>query len=208
MNGIKPNRVFLLVLSLLGTLLPLRGFAQPGHHTAVSKPKLGYSQAGAFDFILGAWAVSNHFLVKRLQHSHQWIDFESTTLESALPTGTGNTEIYRTNHWPDFVGMAERLYNPQTGQWSIYWTDNRFSRGMLQPPVTGTFKDGLGVFEGKDSFNGTSIIVRYTWRSIDHDHAHWTQAFSTDEGRSWETNWIMEFTRANGSGSQATNTSG
>jgi|SRR6185312_4311717 len=182
----------LLAWSLIGSsLLPLQGFAQSDPISAGTAS----DQARAFDFILGAWHVNNHFLVKRLQHSNQWVDFESTTDESVLPTNSGNIEVYKTDHWPGFVGMAVRLYDPETKQWTIYWTDNRFSRGILQPPLTGTFKDGLGVFEGDDSFHGTPIIVRYTWQSVDHDHARWTQAFSTDHGKAWETNWIMEFTR-------------
>jgi hypothetical protein len=191
MNEMRRMGNWLLTWGLACGVLPTQAFAQSAPVTAGTAS----DQASAFDFIIGTWHVNNHFLVKRLQHSDQWLDFESTTDERELPTDTGNIETYRTSHWPDFVGMAVRLYNPETRQWIIYWTDNRFSRGVLQPPVTGTFKDGLGVFEGNDSFSGRPIIVRYTWQSIDHDHARWTQAFSADQGQSWETNWIMEFTR-------------
>jgi hypothetical protein len=37
--------------------------------------------------------------------------------------------------------------------------------------------------------------VRYIWDKIDRDHARWQQAFSYDN-RTWETNWIGDFTRA------------
>ena len=40
------------------------------------------------------------------------------------------------------------------------------------------------------------ILVRFQWSSLDPDRARWEQAFSADAGRSWETNWIMEFRRA------------
>jgi hypothetical protein len=39
------------------------------------------------------------------------------------------------------------------------------------------------------------VKVRYTWDKIDNDHARWQQAFSYDN-RTWETNWIGDFTRA------------
>jgi len=181
---------------LISLVLCLAGAAtQAADASAVAASAASDTQAHAFDFLMGTWRVQNRLLAKRLQHSHQWLQFQSTDVESPLPTGTGNLEYYLTDHWPNFVGMGLRLYDPQTRKWTIYWTDNRFSSGVLQPPVTGDFHDGRGVFEGPDHLNTIPIIVRYTWRSSDHDHAHWTQAFSRDNGRSWEVNWIMDFTR-------------
>lgn len=153
------------------------------------------AQAHGFDFLMGAWTVQNRFLARRLRHSHEWLQFASTDCERPLRTGTGNLEYYLTGHWPNFVGMGLRLYDPQTRKWSIYWSDDRFSRGILQPPVQGAFHGGVGIFEGPDHLDTTPILVRYTWRSIDHDHARWSQAFSRDDGRSWEVNWIMNLTR-------------
>lgn len=169
--------------------------ANPGPSSATAPTP---SHAHDFDFLMGDWKVSNRFLTKRLQHSDQWIDFESTTTERQQATKLGNIEVYKTSHWPDYIGMAIRLYNPDTDRWTDYWTDNRFSRGLLQPALTGSFKDGTGVFEADDSYNGTPIVVRVTWRDIDHDHARWEQAFSTDHGKTWETNWIMDFARTPG----------
>jgi hypothetical protein len=37
--------------------------------------------------------------------------------------------------------------------------------------------------------------VRFTWDHISEEAARWQQAFSSDAGLTWETNWIMEFTR-------------
>lgn len=162
---------------------------------AASAPAIVDTQAHAFDFLMGTWNVQNTFLAKRLQHSHEWLRFEATDIESPLRTSTGNLEYFLTNHWPDFIGMGLRLYDPRAREWAIYWSDNRFSRGVLQPPVLGAFRDGRGVFEGPDHLNGIPITVRYTWQSIDHEHARWSQAFSRDDGRTWEINWIMDLTR-------------
>jgi hypothetical protein len=146
---------------------------------------------------MGTWSVQNAFLAKRLQHSHQWLRFVATDLERPLRTGTGNLEYYDTNHWAHFIGMSLRLYDPRSRAWTIYWSDNRFSAGLLQPPVKGRFDHGRGVFEGSDHFEGIPILVRYTytWHVGDPDHVRWTQAFSRDHGKTWETNWIMKFTR-------------
>ena len=39
------------------------------------------------------------------------------------------------------------------------------------------------------------FCVRYPWSDITSAAARWAQAFSTDDGRTWETNWIMQLTR-------------
>jgi hypothetical protein len=38
--------------------------------------------------------------------------------------------------------------------------------------------------------------VRFTWSGITTPTLRWEQAFSDDGGETWETNWIMEITRA------------
>jgi hypothetical protein len=34
------------------------------------------------------------------------------------------------------------------------------------------------------------------WSRITATSAHWEQALSSDGGKTWETNWIMEFQRS------------
>jgi hypothetical protein len=148
-----------------------------------------------FDFLHGNWAMHNLRLVKRLADSREWVEFASTNECQPLPGGLGNQDIYRTDYWPDFVGMTFRFYNPVSKQWSIYWADNRGEPGVLQRPVVGAFDNGVGIFEGDDSFNGAVIRVRFTWTVIGETKARWEQAFSPDEGKTWETNWYMDFTR-------------
>jgi hypothetical protein len=62
--------------------------------------------------------------------------------------------------------------------------------------VKGNFQNGVGIFEGDDAFAGKRIKVRYIWSRITSTSAHWEQAFSPDDGKNWETNWRMDFTRA------------
>ena len=40
-----------------------------------------------------------------------------------------------------------------------------------------------------------AVLARFIWTPFGDDRARWEQAFSADEGASWETNWIMEFER-------------
>jgi hypothetical protein len=42
--------------------------------------------------------------------------------------------------------------------------------------------------------NGCPIKVRFDW-TPGETSARWEQAFSYDDGQTWEQNWVMSFTR-------------
>jgi hypothetical protein len=65
----------------------------------------------------------------------------------------------------------------------------------LDVPVIGGFKDGRGEFYSREIFQGRHIYCRFIWSKITAKSAQWEQAFSEDGGKTWETNWIMEFER-------------
>jgi hypothetical protein len=44
--------------------------------------------------------------------------------------------------------------------------------------------------------DGQATRTRFIWSDISAASARWEQAFSTDAGASWDTNWIMSFQRA------------
>ena len=93
-----------------------------------------------------------------------------------------------------YRGSALRLFDPAAELWSIWWMDSR-TPGP-QAPVHGRFENGVGTVLGDDTLRGRPIRVRYIWSDITADSAKWAQAFSPDAEATWETNWIMEFTRA------------
>jgi hypothetical protein len=147
-----------------------------------------------FDFQTGHWRIHNRRLKDRLRGCTEWETFEATQEARLLPGGLGNIDSFITDHWPGFAGMSLRLYNPQTRRWSIYWGSNRIDG--LEPPVVGAFDArGVGVFEGRQELDGRPILVRFTWSDITRDGARWEQAFSPDDGKTWETNWYMTMTR-------------
>ena len=78
-------------------------------------------------------------------------------------------------------------------QWSIWWLDAR-APGTLDVPVVGRFEGNTGLFLAEDVIGGQPVKVRFTW--LAHaEHPRWEQAFSADDGHTWETNWTMDFTR-------------
>lgn len=146
-----------------------------------------------FDFYYGRWQVRNERLRERLRGSDEWETFEAMQECRPILGGLGNLDDFVTDWSDGFRGMTLRLFNPQTRQWSIYWAGNR--SGVLEPPVMGRFDDGIGVFFGDDRHQGQPVRVRFLWSDITARSAHWQQAFSIDDGRSWETNWHMYMTR-------------
>ena len=91
--------------------------------------------------------------------------------------------------------MSFRFFDPTTGRWSIYWADSRRC-GVLDPPVFGAFDGDVGVSKGRTRHAGRPIVVRFVWSGVTTPTPRWEQAFSSDGGATWETNWVMEFTPA------------
>ena len=151
--------------------------------------------ANDFDFLHGSWRVHNRRLRQVLAGSGDWYDFDGTTVERSLWTGQANLEEYEAEMPSGRIrGLALRLYNPHAGQWTIHWSNS--TTGTLEQPLIGSFRDGRGEFYGQDVVDGRVILVRFIWTHSGAEKCNWEQAFSADGGASWETNWIMEFTRA------------
>jgi hypothetical protein len=148
-----------------------------------------------FDFLIGKWRVRHHRLKARLAGSHEWVEFDGTSQLWMTMDGHGTVDDNYIGI-PDgpYRAMGIRGYDPRTQTWSIFWLDAR-NPHKVEPPVIGNFQNGVGTFEGDDTFNGKPIVVRFTWSKITKNSAHWEQAFSPDGGRTWEVNWRMDFTR-------------
>ncbi len=153
-----------------------------------------------FDFLHGRWHLQNRKRLKLLQDADDWETFEATQHVRPLPGGIGNYDDFIAPTWrPGFVGMTLRVFNPLTQCWSIYWLTNRTGglnqEGLLDPAVVGRFENGIGLFECADQFEGRPIRMRFRWSKTSPENPRWEQAFSPDEGKTWETNWEMSFTR-------------
>ena len=157
------------------------------------------SSARDFDFWPGEWHVRNRWLLERLAGSNEWEEFEARSTARLLLDGVGNEDEFRTDHAGGFIGMSFRFFDPETKLWTIYWADSR-RPGALDPPLVGSFSGDVGVFHGDETWEGRPIRIRFIWSGVTTSTPRWEQAFSDDGGETWETNWVMEFTRVEGDG--------
>lgn len=148
-----------------------------------------------FDFLNGKHVVHHKKLKERLSNNNEWFEFDGNHQQELFLNGMANLE-QQTMVDPEknpVEGAAIRLFDPQTKLWSIYWADS--NTGKFDPPVQGSFENGLAYFLTRDQFRGRDILVAFRWDARDPDKPVWSQAFSDDNGKSWEWNWYMYFTK-------------
>jgi hypothetical protein len=148
-----------------------------------------------FDFFMGRWSVGHRRLKERLVGCNDWESFSGTCLAHKTLGGFGNvddnvleisTGTYR--------AVTLRSFDSARGTWSIWWLDGR-TPGTLDVPVVGRFVNGVGTFLANDALNGAPIQVKFVWTRPHPDAPRWVQSFSPDAGKTWEDNWVMDFTR-------------
>lgn len=149
-----------------------------------------------FEWLAGGWNVRHRRLETRLANDTRWEEFNGTCECWLTMNGHGTCDD-NVLELPSgrYRAMGIRAFDPSTGKWAIWWLDERYP-DRIEPPVYGSFANGVGRFEGDDVFNGQPIRVYFQWSEITATTARWEQAFSTDGGATWEVNWVMHFTRA------------
>ena len=147
-----------------------------------------------FDFNFGVWKTHVSRLVHPLGGSSTWAEYEGTSVVTKIWGGRANIlELEVDGPAGHIDGAGLRLYNPQSGQWSLNWTSS--SNGQLQPVMHGQFLGGRGEFFDHEVVDGKNVLLRNTFSDIAPDFSRFVQAYSSDGGRTWEANWIMTFAR-------------
>ena len=159
------------------------------------------SSPNDFDFLVGKWKMHNRHLDKRLADRHDWTEFDSSDVNAKILNGAADMDTYSTTRFPGlqgklFEGLTLRLFDPKTRLWSLYWIAS--NTGKIDPPVVGSFNEnGVGHFFGKDTLNGKPILVVFRWDARNKERPIWSQAFSPDNGKTWEWNFFNVSERPN-----------
>ena len=149
-----------------------------------------------FNFLLGSWKIHNKRRKDYYNTASGWEEFPASHTGASY-LGGGVIIDHFQGTFPDGEirkGMTIRAFDEQTQQWSLVWLDNRNPPDFR--PLVGRFEDGVGRFYQVIETPDEQVLhVRFTWDQITSQSARWQQAFSFDGGKTWDTNWIMEFTR-------------
>lgn len=160
--------------------------------TARSRVRLAFTgRPGDFDFLTGMRTVTHRKLRERLRGCEEWDEIAGAYRGYSLANGAVSVDEIDL-FTPGVRGCSIRHLDVAAARWSIHWTTS--GSGRLFPPVHGGFDGDRGEFYGSDVENTIEVLARYVW-SRNESEPRWEQAFSTDGGRTWETNWIMEFSR-------------
>ena len=147
-----------------------------------------------FDFLTGSWLVHHRRLRARLAGCTDWDEFDNTFEARTQLGGLVSIDEGALPQPSAYRGMTFRTYDVAAGEWSLHWFDSRDLR-MDTAPVRGRFTDGpegrVGVFVAEDVQEGVPVLCRFRWTVLGPRSATWEQAFSTDGGTTWETNWTM-----------------
>lgn len=145
--------------------------------------------AADFDFLIGRrWLVQNRRLVHSPTGDPGWEEFGGTLEGWFLLGGLGNVDSFYLDTSPVWASSV-RFFDPETGDWRIYWADSAAPSLRLQ--AEGRFIEGRGEFFGSEIRDGVRVDRRFLWLDISDYAARWERALRRPDG-SWETDWIME----------------
>jgi len=147
-----------------------------------------------FDFEFGTWRTHYRILKHRLVGDHEWYDCYGTSVIRPFWGGDGNLEDGDLKCPSRYIGgMTLRMYDPRTHQWTLWWGTRKLA--VAPPAQLGHFNiNGVGDFYAYDSWQGKPEITRFQWTRVS-GNPHFEQAYSTDRGKTWETNWTTDYTR-------------
>ena len=147
-----------------------------------------------FDFWIGEWDVINR---NRPPDDSRWFDTGTATARVyPVVAGCGIVEHWRGQAFGNFLtGFSIRSLNRLTGQWDLVllWPNDGHPRfGTL----VGGFRHNRGeLYSRALSAAGDTTLTRLTFSDITPNSLRWQEGQSTDGGRTWQSGWIMEFTR-------------
>jgi hypothetical protein len=150
-----------------------------------------YGKPGDFDFLAGEWKIQHRRL--KTPGSDDWDVFEGEATCWSILTGGGSVEELRIPA-RNFSGMGLRLLDVEKREWSDFWV-NAKSGVLTTPGTTGVFVDGAGSFIADDMDGDKPIKVRGVWDRITPTSCRWHQALSYDDGKTWQGQWFMDWTR-------------
>jgi hypothetical protein len=160
-----------------------------GVASAAARAPAATGKPGDFGFLTGEWRIRN----RRLKDG-KWDEFDGEATVVGILGGVASVEELRIPA-RNFSGMGLRLLDVERKLWADYWVNGQ--GGVLTPPPAwGSFTQGVGTWDSDEVDNGKAMIVRGVWDQVTPNSCRWYQAVSHDDGKTWQENWVMHWTRA------------
>jgi len=196
-SALRAVRIAVVVMAVAGAAACADTSLQPspGHDMAPAIPQTPVGTPHDFDFEHGRWRTTLRRLLQPLSGSQHWADYTGTSNVHPLLGGRANlVELEVTGPLGFIEGVSLRLFDTQRQRWTLNYSS--VTGGTLELPMSGGFNGGRhGIFYSAETFKGKPILVRFVIDVLDADHCRFEQAFSADEGATWEVNWIALDTR-------------
>jgi hypothetical protein len=148
-----------------------------------------------FDWDFGTWKTHSSRLLHPLSGSTTWVELDGITEVKKIWGGKANIALYKASGTSGSIELLSlRWYNAKARQWNLDFATP--AGGTLGVPAVGEFRNARGVFYDQETFDGRTILLRFSIWGITADTGQSEQAFSIDGGKTWETNWVNKYTRA------------
>lgn len=160
-----------------------------GDENAAVSPTFDSASARQFDFWTGAWRVN----LRTRQDDLAWQD--SVIADARVWQILDGRAVLELWDSEPIKGFSLRWFDPAADEWKLWlnWPSPDRSAGS---GLAGRFRHGRGeFFSTSTTADGEELLTRYTFSDIAPDRLRWDDGYSTDGGRTWSSNWIMEFTR-------------
>jgi len=155
-------------------------------------PKRNADHQHDFEWEIGERKVHLRRLPHPLTASKKWVEFEGRAHVRKLWNGRANLLELKLNGPACHIeGLSLRLYNPESGRWSVYFATS--GDGTLGTPGGSSMavaNSSIRILRGK------TIDVHFVFSDVTENSFDGEQSFSADSDKNWETNWIEDFSRA------------
>ena len=150
---------------------------------AAEAPGCDSPEARQFDFWLGDWDLT-YVQDGRESHSRNHV--------TRILDGCVVLEEFTGAPGVKLDGRSVSTFDRATSQWKQTWVDN--SAAYLD--FTGGMADGRMVLSRRAERGGKRFLQRMVFQDIQRDRLKWLWQRSDDEGRTWSTQWEIDYRRA------------
>ena len=180
-------------VATLATALAIvpQGSSAPGIATTPERTYSAFSSdpAHAFDFLIGEWDVD--LLVPRDDGTFE----ESAGGTASVHSILGGKAILKLSNTTPLPRFSVRYFDPLTKRW-VQWLDRPEKNSSRLERLEGGFRHGRGELR-RTTYDaaGKPVTTAQTFSDITPFSLRWDEFHSTDRGKSWTLDRVMEFTR-------------